>query len=450
MRILLVSPNIYKVPYPIYPLGLDFIAEGLRRNHDVKIADLNQIPIDQLISHYVKAFKPDLIGVSLRNIDTSDQASPDHFIAYFRSTIAMIKKVTKAPIVLGGSGFSLFPHQLLKLLEAQYGIIGDGERMVQLVDALENGYSVGDIDGLISSGVDNTKASGVNRTDNLNHPPLSPDAVPYYLSNGGMLNLQTKRGCPYRCIYCSYPMIEGGVLRYLPPRKVAQVAKTLEEMGAKFIFITDSVFNADYSHSSEVARAFAHEKLGIPWGAFFTPNKPPSGYFHRLVEAGLTHVEFGTDTLSNQMLKSYQKPFRVAQVLKAHQAASEAGSHVAHYLTLGGPGETQSTIEETLSNVDKLHRSVLFFFGGMRIYPHTPLYKIAIAEKQIAPDDDILSPVFYRSKGVGNLDILKQIQSVAKGRPNWVIGSGGEKATEILKRMYAKGYSGPLWEYLLL
>ena len=221
-------------------------------------------------------------------------------------------------------------------------------------------------------------------------------------------------------------------------------------MGAKFIFITDSVFNADYDHSSEVAKAFGRVKLGIPWGGFFAPTKPPPGYYHRLVETGLTHVEFGTDTLSNQLLKTYQKPFGVAQVLKAHRAAREAGSHVAHYLILGGPGENPDTLEETLSNVDKLHRSVLFFFGGMRIYPHTPLYKIALSDRQVAPQDNILAPVFYQSNGINSAEVFSRIEQAAVGKPHWVIGSGGDQITKILEKMYAKGYSGPLWEYLLL
>ena len=450
MRVLLVSPNTLKVPYPVYPLGLDYVASALQARHEVRIADLNHISRDLLISQYIIGFNPEIIGLSLRNIDTTDQAAPGQFTGFFRSVADLIRRHTKVPLVLGGSGYSLFPRQLLELLGAQYGIVGDGERMVQLLDAIESRADIQNLDDIYTTTSGNSGADNSARPAMVLPQPPSADIVPYYLDHGGMLNLQTKRGCPYRCIYCTYPRIEGRSLRCLPPSEVARTAKALEHRGAKFIFITDSVFNADYDHSCEVAKAFGRVKLGIPWGGFFAPSPPPSGYYHRLVETGLTHVEFGTDTLSNQLLKTYQKPFTVDHVLKAHHAAHEAGLHVAHYFILGGPGENRDTLDETLSNVDKLHRSVLFFFGGMRIYPHTPLYKLALSERQVAPKDKMLTPVYYQSKGISSTEIFSRIGQAAKGKPHWLIGSGGDQATKVLEKMYAKGYSGPLWEYLLL
>jgi len=64
----------------------------------------------------------------------------------------------------------------------------------------------------------------------------------FYLAYGGMLNLQTKRGCPFHCGYCTYPHIEGGKMRFYDPDEIARSARALQDAGAKYIFITDSAF----------------------------------------------------------------------------------------------------------------------------------------------------------------------------------------------------------------
>jgi len=238
-------------------------------------------------------------------------------------------------------------------------------------------------------------------------------------------------------------------MRLIAPAEVAATALALQEAGARYLFITDSAFNADMTHSLAVADAFKAAGLTIPWGAFFAPIRPSDGYFERLVQAGLTHIEFGTEAMSNAVLKAYHKPFRVADIQYAHQAAQMTGVHIAHYMLLGGPGETPATLAETLSNIDKLDRTVVFFFCGMRIYPHTALYRLAIEETMISPEQDLLEPVFYRSQAIDEKAILAQVQARAGGRTNWMLGAGGEETEKVLTRLHTKGFVGPLWEFLI-
>lgn len=271
----------------------------------------------------------------------------------------------------------------------------------------------------------------------------------FYLSYGGMLNLQTKRGCPFQCSYCTYPHIEGARMRFYPPREIAQSARELQEAGAKYIFITDSAFNASYDHSAQVAEAFIKAKVSIPWGGFFVPTVPPADYYKILANAGLTHVEFGTESLSDTVLANLRKPFSAENVSVAHKEALDAGLHVAHYFLLGGPGENKQTLQNTLAGIDSLEKAVFFFFCGVRIYPHTALYDVALREGQIAADENILPPVFYRSPGITVEEIMKTVENKANGRVNWLIGAGEAKATRILPKLYRRGFTGPLWEYLI-
>ena len=123
--------------------------------------------------------------------------------------------------------------------------------------------------------------------------------------------------------------------------------------------------------------------------------------------------------------------------------------YVAHYFLLGGPGENGDTLSETLINVDKLEKTVLFFFCGIRIYPHTALYDLAVETGQISDSQDLLEPVFYQSESISSEEIVKRVQHHADGRMNWVIGAGGDETARIVASMYARGHSGPLWEYLI-
>ena len=264
-----------------------------------------------------------------------------------------------------------------------------------------------------------------------------------------MLNLQTKRGCHFKCVYCTYPHIEGHHLRLVDPAETAAAALKLQASGAKYFFITDSVFNADSSHSLAVAKAFKKNGVSIPWGAFFAPLKQPEDYFRIMADAGLTHVEFGTDSLSNPVLASYRKPFRDQQIFEIHQAAIDAGLYVAHYFLLGGPGENPQTLKETLTRAGRLEKSALFFFCGMRIYPGTALYEIALNEGQIEKGVSILEPVFYRSALIDSDEIVRQVRQAAGERINWVIGAGGEDTAKIINQLFQRGHCGPMWEYLI-
>jgi hypothetical protein len=85
----------------------------------------------------------------------------------------------------------------------------------------------------------------------------------------------------------------------------------------------------------------------------------------------------------------------------------------------------------------------------MRIYPHTDLYALALQQGQIKPGQSILEPVFYRSPGITPQRAADLIAAHADGRQNWVHAAGGEATGDILNRMYRKGFSGPLWEYLI-
>jgi len=448
MKVLLVSANTLREPYAVYPLGLDYVAGAIAESHQVQIADMNSLGGYDALAAVIKEFAPHIIGLSLRNIDNTDTTHPRGFIGQYRTIVDVIRQHSDARLILGGSGFTIFPAETMQALDADYGIVGEGERLALLLNAIENEKDAGAIPGVVTPGTPKSLPKPwegkIRRRLSLN-----PANLPFYLQNGGMLNLQTQRGCHFNCVYCTYPHIEGHHLRLMDPAETAAAALKLQANGAKYFFITDSVFNADFSHSLAVAGAFKKNRVSIPWGAFFAPLKHPRDYFRKMADAGLTHVEFGTDSLSNSVLASYRKPFRNREIFTSHQAAIDAGLYVAHYFLLGGPGENPETLEETLTRAGSLGKSALFFFCGLRIYPGTELYDIAVNEGQLEKGRSILEPVFYRSPWIDSNEIVSQVRQKAGERINWVIGAGGEDTAGIIRRLYQRGHCGPMWDYLI-
>ena len=446
MNILLISPNTLTVPYPVYPIGLDYVAGAIPAEHAVRIADMLILNMDELAA-VIDDFAPEIIGISCRNIDNTDSGDSHFFLNDYQHLVAWLRERSPALIVCGGSGFTIMPEKILALIGADYGIIGEGERFALFIDAIQTNRDPAEITGVISAerSCDRPLPWQGKQVRRFSR---NASQIQYYIQNGGMLNLQTKRGCSFRCIYCSYPHIEGKTHRLVDPGEVTRTALELQAAGAKYLFFTDSAFNSDIRHSLAVARAMRDAGLSIPWGAFFAPIRLPEDYFSLLAEAGCRHVEFGTESLSDAMLGSFKKPFRAEDVSMAHRQARAAGLHVAHYFLLGGPGESAETVSECLDGIERLEQSVFFFFIGIRIYPGTSLYDMAVAEGKIEAGADLLHPVFYEPDSIDLTTIATLVGHRASGRPNWVTGSGDSQVADTIRIMHRRNFTGPLWEFL--
>ncbi|HYD39822.1 MAG TPA: radical SAM protein [Anaeromyxobacter sp.] len=452
MKVLLVSLNRIRFPYPVHPIGLDFVVGALRPAHEVRILDLCPLAAEEVEPAIVAAVRehaPEVVGLSLRNVDSLDTAGANSFVAPARRVVDVVRGCTGAPIVLGGAGYTIFPVELLERLGADWGVVGEGERIRLLVDALAAGADPAGLPGVLRRGAPAPAPSRLAPgTASVRADPRGNPALGFYLARGGMLGLQTQRGCRLQCVYCTYPAIEGRALRPFEAAALAAEARMLEEAGARFLVLTDSVFNGSPEHALSVAAAFRAGGVRLPWGGFFTPTPPPPGFYETMRAAGCTHAEFGTESLSDAVLPRMRKPFRRADALRAHAAARAAGIHVAHFMAMGGPGETAATVEETLDGCEALDGAPVFFFCGMRVYPGTELARLALADGQLRPGQDLLAPVFYEPPGLPVAAIAEAIAKRSGGRRAWIHGAGSEQADTIVERLHARGRVGPLWEML--
>ncbi len=127
--ILLISANQEKNPYPVAPLGLLFIANALKTaGCSVSLLDLCfSEDVGSDIRAKVQEVSPDLIGVSIRNVDNLTFPQTVSYLPVVKNIVDKIKAATTTPIVLGGSAFSLFPEKMLNYMQCDFGILGEGE-----------------------------------------------------------------------------------------------------------------------------------------------------------------------------------------------------------------------------------------------------------------------------------------------------------------------------------
>ena len=136
-RVLLISANPETFPAPTYPLAVALLAGALEAaGHAVRQYDILVHGRERLAA-ILDEYEPDLVGVSIRNIDNVDAVATRCYLHEYQDLLGEVRRHTSAPVVVGGSGFSLLPEQLLDALHADMGVLGPGEEfLVQLAERL--------------------------------------------------------------------------------------------------------------------------------------------------------------------------------------------------------------------------------------------------------------------------------------------------------------------------
>lgn len=470
-RVLLVSINRCAVPDPVFPLGLAHLSGALKRaGHETRWFDV--MAARESFTEALSEFGPTCVGISIRNIDDVLIRKRETFYDSLDELCRAVAERVRCPVVLGGSGFSIFPRELLGYSGARFGILGAGEGpFVALLQALDSGRleALANVPGLVYFENGRLKLNPVSpesahhtgvgfgrSTSDLQLSTPSPvdeldfpqEVVSHYLANGAMLNIQTQRGCACHCCYCTYPVIEGRAHRRRPAEAVADEFARAQKLGARYAFVVDSVFNSSPRHVSEVCEAILRRGIKLPWGCFLRPQGLTPDLMKLMARAGLSHIEFGSDSFCDEVLAAYQKGFAFEEVLQSSDLARREKVDYCHFLISGGPGETRDTLEQGFENSRRLNGAVVMAVVGMRIYPGTPLWTRAITEGVLPPNANLLKPVYYVAPGLAESTVFARLEEFAKAAPNWIVGDPNPEYARLVAKLRQRGVVGPLWSYL--
>lgn len=418
MKILLVQQDLGQraIKYPLYPIGLSYLAAVLM-DHEVRIFDPNYYDYPaslDVLKKEVAGFQPDVVGISIRNVDTTQRK--DLFVNFktVKPTLdAVLKVKPDTKIVAGGTGFSIHARDIMSMLpEIGYGVYLEGEESFpELLSNLEMPE----------------KVKGVfyrcNAEIIFSGPRMSPDfaTLPMPRRDSGVIDIthyhgplynivgvQSKRGCVYSCAYCTYVFLNESKVRLRKPALVVdEIEELVNKFGVKKFTFVDSLFNMPESHAREICEEMIRRKIDVIWGAWLTPVKVTEEFLLLMREAGCRHIGFSPDAVTDRGMDVLQKGFSASDLERSIQLAKKIkGVAFGYGFFCSYPG---MTMRETLKTLFMFFRIPLVLpgrggvgLGWIRVEPYTDLFAMAVKEgvmaqdiKMVPENEEELAKLFY-------------------------------------------------------
>lgn len=463
MKVLLISTNRNCLPMAVMPMGACLVAEAAEQaGHRVHLLDLTFAEQAHfLIDSAIANFQPDVIAFSVRNIDNNGMKQPEYYLNDLQDMVALSRTLAQVPIVLGGAALGVMPEAILRLTGASCAVVGDGTvAFPVLLERLARGETYADVPGVA------LVEHGHFRCTPLNPSAFSatchvPDYrrwlnVSAYKSRLATAPLQTKTGCEFRCVYCTYPGIEGHTCNLKDPGSVADAVLRLAKAGFREIEIVDSVFNAPLEHALSVCAALARVRSKARIQCLeLNPRYVTDELMNAMTQAGFTGIGITLESAADKVLEGLNKGFSSYEVHRAADVVSRHRIACAWIFLFGGSGETRETVRETLHFAKTRIRAgdIAFFNTGIRIYPGTQLETIARRQGILTRSaQEMLSPTFYESPEVEADWIEQELKQTMSRHLNFIdMGSLSLPFLPTIHRVGAKlGLRPPLWRYTRL
>ncbi len=459
MNVLIINTNRNAYPVPVLPSGACMVAEAAERaGHRVAFLDLmfTRDPL-RALQAALKARMFDVIGLSVRNIDNIDMAAPRFFIKDLLPLIDIIRAHTDALIVLGGASVMIMPEEILRVTGASCAVIGDGDvvfpRLIGRLAASEPWQELPGVASLIDGRYRaNAPDSGFQRSC------AGPEYgrwldIKRYRSYLSTVPLQTKLGCRFRCVYCTYRVIEGCEYRLLDPHSVAESALRYVSKGHVDLEFVDNVFNSPYDHALAVCEALIQSKVRARFQSIeMSPVSFDRPLLSAMERAGFVGLGLTVESASDPVLQGLRKGFTAREVHNAAEVVRKSPLPCLWIFLLGGPGETRETVRETLRFAEQFIRpqDAAFFTVGIRIYPGTELESIARSQGVLSQSrSGMLEPLFYISPDVEADWINAQVKQSMNSHMNFMNGdSMSFSYLPVISRLGRRlGVKAPLWRH---
>jgi radical SAM superfamily enzyme YgiQ (UPF0313 family) len=369
MKITLIEPkspdaHIFSL-YALPRLGTVLLGTILKDlGHDVRVSVESIEPIT-----WDKVLDSDLVGIS-----TTTSTAPRAY------EMAAALKYLGIPTVLGGPHVTFMPEEALSY--ADYVIRGEGERSLPLlVEALSKGRGLTGIPGLslVRGGkiVHNPIDPSLVDLNELPHPDITligGGIFKKHIWTNRVIPIQTSRGCPYNCTFCSVTRMFGRKMRY---RDVDAVIEDLRKYDKKdnSIFFYDDNFAADRKRTKELLRKMIAARFSFVSSAQVRVDAGKDGELVGLMKAaGLKTVFVGLESINTESLACMNKRQTVADMEAGLAGFARFGIDVHGMFVFGFDTDDRKTLSATVRFAKKkMLDSVQFLI--LTPIPGTPIYK---------------------------------------------------------------------------
>ena len=394
MRILLVQSPAGRPEAPIYPVGLAFLA-GALSEHTVSGLDLSvsEAPSEALMKR-LQEFHPDIVALSLRNIDDSSYPVTHWYLDSFSQAMEVLEG-WKGHLLVGGAGFSIYPREILnRWPRIDMGLSGEGEEALpELLRFFQGGEKPPWVKGRLAT---------PPRPDVACLPPPDYGLFPSADYPGkGSVGIQTRRGCVFNCAYCTYRSLGGTGFRLRPVEHVIRDVRSLAEKGFESFMFVDSVFDHPRSYYHRLLEELKRIENIPRWEAWLSESVPLET-LGTLFEAGCRWVDFSPDVITGKGWKLMGKGGAPSMLWPAVKAARKAGLTVGVNFFSASPGENFLALVLKFLFMARARLilgwgSTFINIGTIRLYPGAPL------SRELYPGEDLFRPVFYRPRGIADL-----------------------------------------------
>lgn len=401
MKIVLINPP--SPPLPLWllratnsyniPLGLAYLAAYARRaGHKVKILDpeARGMPLE-LMWREAAEFAPDLVGIT--------SVTPNFSMA--RQLALEARKRFSCLVLMGGPHANALPRSTLLGVPGLDAVIrGEGELPLLAIAAEFDAAGKVDFNKIPGAAFlehwkykENPRPGLIADLDILPYPARDLLDLSLYYPNrwffGGKKSttLLTSRGCPGQCTFCANICMGRRFRPHSPARVVAEMTQLVKERGLRHFKIYDDCFTANPGRAAEICDLISGAGLDITWDMMGRVNTLlDEALILKLKRAGCRQVVLGIETGSQRILDLMKKGTTLAMAEECCSKLRKHGVLYSNSFIIGNEGDTEETIEETISFAKKL-RSDLVSFVVMIPFPGTPLFDKYYKEYD-SPDTD--------------------------------------------------------------
>ena len=424
MKILFVQSYLGGKEPPVFPLGISCLAAQLS-GHDISVFDTNISgrPFEEL-KERIKDFSPEVICISLRNIDSTNKRKVVFYYEYLKETIELIKRSSGAKIIIGGSGFSMFAREIMEDEPGiDYGVYLEGEGIIaDLLDHLFNPEKIKGIFYRKEGEVIFTGPAEQVVMNNARLPERHLFRVDEYKKIPEAIGIETKRGCALKCVYCIYGFLNGNKYRLRDPKRIADEIEMLaKEYGVNRFTFVDSVFNIPRKHAAEICQEIIGRGIKTEWSAWFSESGLNKDIVMLAIKAGCRKFILSPDGFTDRALRALEKNITQKDILTSYHIFKDFKEiEVSYNFFKNPPGQTflgfLYLIFFFVAAKMQMGRRVHFEFNSMRIEPHTKLYKVALEEGFVKKGESLLFPKYYTSPGTWYIEKIFNLLLRLKGR----------------------------------
>lgn len=358
MRLLMVDPappfDIYAkaiVSAPLCPsLTLAMLGgAAVTIGHSVQVLDLRlEDNPNQAFVEKLNSFKPDVIGFS---------AFTFSYNTVLRLATTAKKIMPQSLILLGGVHAQSLSADTLS--DTPFDVVVHGEGEITLQEIL-SGRELREISGISyrdkSEFVRNPRRNLIANLDELNYPAYELFDLDRYEQKNMLWKskriamVESSRGCPFSCSFCTSPLIFGKHFRSKSPQRMMTEISYLLDLGFTEIHFQDDGFTTDLQRAKEICRCILASGRQFHWELYngIRIDRVDNEFLALAREAGCYRIRFGVESGNQEILDQVGKKMRLEDVKNVFSMTRRHDIETIALFMIGLPGDTLKTIDDTI------------------------------------------------------------------------------------------------------